>query len=598
MPKADREVSRISVTGRFLPLVAAVVLLISAATSLAQQSSNQPSAPEQSSPNNSASTNQNVPEMTSKESAPTFQVNVRLVEVRVVVRDAKGKAVGSLRKEDFHVLDNGKPQTISKFTVEQPGLQLAKAEKTSEASTPTENTSAAPNVPERYVAYLFDDVHIKYPDLIRTSQAADKSLDTLRPTDRAAIYTLSGQGGVEFTDDRAKLHDALRKLTPHPLSVTAECPKITYYIADAIVNRHDDQALTAMTRDVLQCQFGGDTKFLTAAQQIAQSSAQQELSTGDAETNLSLISISNVVRRLQAAPGQRTIVLASPGFIVPTREYDEFSIIERAAHANIVINTLDARGLYTIIPGGDVSETSSGDPLAAGIEGLYQSSGASADAYVLSDFAEGTGGYFFHNSNDLDAGFTRLASAPEYYYVLGFSPQNFKSDGHFHKLKVSLGEPKGFSIQARKGYFAPKEQADPAKEKKQEIEDALFSQEEMHDLPVDLHTQFFKPTDEQAKLTVLAHIDVRHLHFQKAGGRNNDDLTIVSGIFDGNGNFVIANEKTLQMRLRDETLASQLGSGLSVKSNFDLKPGSYLVRLVVLDEHGQIAAENGAVRIP
>jgi hypothetical protein len=120
----------------------------------------------------------------------------------------------------------------------------------------------------------------------------------------------------------------------------------------------------------------------------------------------------------------------------------------------------------------------------------------------------------------------------------------------------------------------------------------------MRDLPVDLHTQFFKASEEQAKLSVLAHIDVKQLHFRKADGRNNDNLTIVSGIFDGNGNFVTGIEKTLQMRLKDETLASKLSSGLSIKSDFDLKPGSYLVRLVVRDERGQIAAANGAVRIP
>jgi uncharacterized protein (DUF2141 family) len=120
----------------------------------------------------------------------------------------------------------------------------------------------------------------------------------------------------------------------------------------------------------------------------------------------------------------------------------------------------------------------------------------------------------------------------------------------------------------------------------------------MRDLPVDLHTQFFKLSDEQARLSVLAHIDLKHLNFKKVEGRNNNNLTIVSGIFDGNGNFVTANEKVLQMRLKDETLASKLDSGVSVKSEFDLKPGSYLVRLVVRDEHGQIAAQSGAVRIP
>jgi hypothetical protein len=208
-----------------------------------------------------------------------------------------------------------------------------------------------------------------------------------------------------------------------------------------------------------------------------------------------------------------------------------------------------------------------------------------------------TGGTFFENSNDFDEGFRRVASTPEYAYVLGFSPQNLKLNGSFHSLKVTLNTSEKLILQARCGYFAPSH-ADPAQEAKQGIEDALFSQEEMHGLPVDVNTQFFKPSDAEAKLTVLAHIDVRPLHFRRADGRNNSNLTIVSGVFDRNGNFLIGTEKTLEMHLKDATLANKLGSGLDVRSNFDVKPGTYLVRLVVRDEEGQIAAENSAVQIP
>jgi hypothetical protein len=51
--------------------------------------------------------------------------------------------------------------------------------------------------------------------------------------------------------------------------------------------------------------------------------------------------------------------------------------------------------------------------------------------------------------------------------------------------------------------------------------------------------------------------------------------------------------------LKDATLENKLGSGITVKSTFDVKRGSYVVRLVVRDSEGQMmAAENGAVEIP
>ncbi len=212
--------------------------------------------------------------------------------------------------------------------------------------------------------------------------------------------------------------------------------------------------------------------------------------------------------------------------------------------------------------------------------------------------AYGTGGSFFHNNNDLDEGFRRLAEAPEYYYILGFTPQALKTDGKFHTLKVSLKSHPKYDLQARRGYYAPRQAADSAEDAKREIEDEMLSSEELHDLPVTLHTQFFKASDEDAKLIVLAHVDLQHLHFRKVEGRNNNVLTCVSALFNHNGNFVQGMQKVVTMNLKDDTLEHRLSSGITLKTSFDVKPGSYLVRLVVRDAEGQLmSAENGTVEI-
>ena len=127
----------------------------------------------------------------------------------------------------------------------------------------------------------------------------------------------------------------------------------------------------------------------------------------------------------------------------------------------------------------------------------------------------------------------------------------------------------------------------------------MFSQEEIRDLPVDFQTQFFKKDEADARLAVLMHLDVKGIHFRKAEGRNNDKLVIVTGIFDENGNFITGGQKTLEMRLLDTTYNRLSHSGLTVKSSFDVRPGKYLVRLVVRDHEGaEMAARNGAVVIP
>jgi VWFA-related protein len=543
--------------------------------------------------------------MNSRDEPTTFKVNVRLVLVRVVARDPKGHAVGNLHKEDFQLFDKGKPQLISQFAVEQPGAQVALASKSSEpigGEAPAEK-GKVPDIPERFIAFVFDDVHLKFGDLAQVRAAADRHLATLLPTDRVAIFSTSGQTMLDFTDDRAQLHATLLHLQPRPVtnSGVQGCPDVNYFLGDLIENKHDMQATDMATQDALYCRFGGDQSFLRQAQQEAKTAASQAVINGETESRLALGVLKDIVRRVALMPGQRSVVLVSPGFLTPQLETDYMEVIDRALRSQIIINALDARGLYTIVPGGDASVPGSANVGAQfiGLKVQYQSASAAAESDVMAVLADGTGGTFFQNNNDLDEGLRRVSTAPEYYYVLGFTPQNLKLDGNFHGLKVTVKSPQKLSLQSRRGYFAPKHVADPTQEAKEEIDDALFSQEELHDLPVGLHTQFFKSSEADAKLTVLAHVDVKQLRFRKAEGRNWNDLTVVSALFDRNGTFLQGSEKTLQMRLKDETLQNKLGSGITMRASFDVKPGSYLVRLVVRDSEGRLmSAENGAVEIP
>jgi hypothetical protein len=218
---------------------------------------------------------------------------------------------------------------------------------------------------------------------------------------------------------------------------------------------------------------------------------------------------------------------------------------------------------------------------------------------VLAQLADGTGGRFFHNRNDVDEAMREAGAAPAVSYLLGFSPQNLKIDGRYHALKVSLTNKEKYTVQARHGYYAPRSISDPAEATNAEIREALFSQEEIHDLPVELQTQFFRKDEAGSRLAVLTRLDLKAIHFRKTEGRNNNQLTIVTGIFDENGNYITGGQKTVEMKLLDATYEKLSHSGLTVKSSFDVKPGTYMVRLVVRDAEGsQMAARNGAVVIP
>jgi VWFA-related protein len=546
--------------------------------------------------------------MTTRDTPATFRTKVNLVLVPVVVRDRQGHAVGDLKKEDFQLFDKGKPQTISSFAVETLASQLAEPVKPAADAAETGGAEApqptnAADIPKRFVAYFFDDVHLALGDLMQVRAAAQRHIDeSLVPTDRAAIVTTSGRTNLDFTDDREKLHAALLRLSPQPIAraVGQSCPNISYFQADLIVNRQDPMALQAAVQDTVACMNLDPTKQLQAAQSTAQATATQMLNAGDSESRLSLYALRDAVRRLSAMPGQRSIILISPGFLtLEDLQQDKTDLIDRAIRANVVISSLDARGLYAIIPGGDASQPSPQSLGGLVVHSQYQLASSQIEEELLAEVAYGTGGAFFHNNNDLVEGFKRVAARPEYLYVLGFSPQDLKLDGRLHTLKITLRNSGKFEIQARSGYYAPRRLADPEEAAKQEMQDALFSREELHDIPIAIHTQFFKPSADNARLAVMTRVDVKHLRFRKENGRNLDDLTVLSGLFDRNGNLVTGDSKTVQMRLKDQTLESRLNSGITVKSSFDVKPGSYMIRLVIRDSEGQeMAAANGTVDIP
>jgi VWFA-related protein len=559
---------------------------------------------------------QNTAEMTSHDAPATFSTKVNLVMVPVVVRDGKGKAIGTLQKEDFQLFDKGKPQVISKFSVEKAGEAVIPGEvATDEAAIDKPDKSTAPAAPiaQRFVVYLFDDVHTSTADLMQARNAADRHLtENLEPAARAAIFTTSGQGNVDFTDDRVKLHDALMKLMTRPTMGPpgSECPDLTYYMADLIQNKNDSTALHAAATEVqASCDPpppGPQTAAsIQQAEQIAENvsraTASRILSFGERDTRLAFTVIEAAIRRLAAAPGDRALIFVSAGFFLTDElRQEETDIMDRAIRANVRISSLNARGLYTIIPGGDASVGgSAGGPSVMNIKTQYQSQSAIAEEGILEELADATGGRYFHNNNDLKAGFTEVAAAPEFVYVLGFSPQNLKLDGAYHALKVTLKMPHGLDLQARRGYYAPKHLANPEEDAKREIEEALFSRDELQDIPLELHLQFFKSSDVAAKIAVLARVNVKNLRFRKADGRNNDNLTILSGVFDRNGNYISGMQKIVEMRLQDATLEKVLNSGITVRTNFDVAPGSYVIRLVVRDSEGQtMAARNGVVEIP
>ena len=350
-------------------------------------------------------------ELTQKDTPVTFSTAVNLVLVPVVVRDAQGKAIGTLQKDDFQLFDKGKPVPIVKFSVEKaeapPILPDSSIETDKDGNAQARPSSAAAGQPiaAHFIMWLFDDVHLSFDDLARTREAAKKVLkDSFEPGSRAAIYTTSNHTSLDFTDDRDKLNATLNEIKPWPTIPTngvPDCPDVSYFEADAIINNNDQQALQAVQADYLACQPAvippGTTPSpqATAAIQAAiatpiRMAVLRELEIGSQDTRNALLVLKGLIRRMSAMPGSRTIVMVSPGFyLVTDHRTDESDLINLAVRNNVVISSLDARGLYTFIPGGNADTPGPRvDGQFATIKMQFEKQNALANQDVLEELAQ------------------------------------------------------------------------------------------------------------------------------------------------------------------------------------------------------------------
>jgi len=551
-------------------------------------------------------------EITTQDSQPSFSLHVQRNEVlvRVVVRDAKGQVVTNLQKDDFHIFDNGKPQVITHFSLETVGAgATVKPSSTSDASNappqPGEESTPTIALPNRFMALFFDDIHVGFGDLVRTRDAADNYLGAhLKLRDRIALFTSSGQNQIDFTDDRSKLHDGLLSLRPRPISTGAgtECPQILPYQAYQIVEQRDAIAIQAAQQDALyECCGGPGHVCPQADPDNVDFHSRQILNDSETDSRYVLQGLERLCRRMAGLPGQRTIVVVSSGFVIPTQTYDLEQVVDQALRLNVMISTLDARGLYANILGGDASERGvvrPENPSLTGYKAQIQSASMSGD--VLAALANDTGGIHFQNSNDFAAGFQRTGAFPEAEYLLPFAPQDLKPDGRMHTLKITLtNNPGQFTLQARKSYFAPKKNEDPATLAADRLEQVVFSEEKSQTIPLQVRTQFFRAATGDANLSVLAHVGIGQVRFRKANGRNLDKLTVITVLFDVAGNYVDGRQRVLDLSLKDATLAQLQAAGITVKTVFSVKPGAYLVREAMQEsESDQLSALSSQVEIP
>lgn len=341
----------------------------------------------------------------------------------VVVRDSGGRPVVGLALDDFEVFEDRKRQPITLF--EGPAVR---ADSRPELPVPDAGASVpalAWATPPRVVAIVFEQLGASAR---RSAVAAARQLvESLDDRDFAGVYMVDRS--VHVLQNYAAPSHAVRTA----LEAAAERPGSPLRRSGVVPG----------------AEFGDVERGAPTRETRDEAKRARGMATFDALTQ--------IVRGLALLPGRKMVVLFSEGFALDASEevaqitradgprtmddtwltdgrFERFQrLLEQANAAQVTFYTFDAAGLR--------------------VENPFAKSGFGRAPHVgLLALAEGTGGAFVENTNDLAPGAVRAAEDHASYYVLGYTPTK-RPNGEYRSLSVRA-RCDGCRVLARRGYRA------------------------------------------------------------------------------------------------------------------------------------------------
>jgi VWFA-related protein len=292
-------------------------------------------------------------------------------------------------------------------------------------------------------------------------------------------------------------------------------------------------------------------------------------------------------KRLSEMHGTRTLLLISRGIFLRPEQTEFESLMDAAARWNVVVHAFDAKGL-------DTTPSSLSPQQYIAYDNARWFSGL-----PLERIAQRTGGHFFKGDNDF-AGDLERAANPEVTYLLAFSPGG--SDGKFHKLKIRFKSKRGDGVEFRPGYFSRPDESEKALSARAPLDDAVFSNQTLHDVPATVALAGGRPKDGTKAgmfpVSIGITVDLNRLQFTTANGRHMQQIVFLMTLLDANGNFVTGKESIMDLALTEEKLASLKKDGLKTIATLNAPAGIYQVRTIVREGmKGGLTASTTAVEL-
>jgi VWFA-related protein len=511
----------------------------------------------------------------------TFRVEVDYVEVDALVADAQGNLVSDLRAEDFEVLEDGKPQKITAFSL--VNIPIERAVRPLFADRPVEmDVQTNDHVEGRIYLLVLDDVHTDFTRTPRVVAAARRFIqENFGTNDLAAVvFTGRGEDAQDFTNDQRLLIRAIEKFQGRKLQ-------------SATINR------------IQQPRLNPETNALGAG-----------VDTDEQERAFRARNAMNTIRRLSefmaGVRGRRKAMLlvgegvdydiyeavGLQGSTASSVLMDTHEAIAAATRGNVSIYAIDPRGLITGAE--DLITVSSTFP-GAGLRTLQDELRLSQDS--LRVLAANTGGFAAVNRNDLDGAFDRIVRENSSYYVMGFYSDNNRRAGRYRKLEVRVKRPGLQVLRSRSGYYeargrrpntpAPGPNAMPAT-----LSETLASPLPVAGIPMKVFAAAYKGVAPNAAVAVAVEIDANALNFVEKDGLFLEQLDIAHTTTDSRSKVIPGERQSVNLSLKPDTYARAKAGGFRVVSQLNLAPGRYQVRIAASNRSGKAGSVLYDIEVP
>jgi len=531
-----------------------------------------------------------------------LHVTTHMVQVNVIVKDDHGHPVPGLSPSDFSIFDDGKPQEISSFAVEQtrPPVSIPPVPPDVFTNIPDRQSGGSPAV----TVILFDGLNTRWEDQARARLQILKFLKQLQPADRVGLYTMGTRLVMlhDFTSDSESLVKALNSYGGRSGNE----------VKDSEADNAENPPQWVDSVQDLQGMSGALSSAAVSngiAQWLANAVAAEANYYMNQRVAMTVNALVAIADHLQGVPGRKNLVWVSSGF--PLLEgMDQFEQtgdfsrgntygeeIKRAAEAlndvNLAIYPVDARGLM-VDPSFEVNSRPPSMAAYRRMQRLKLPQHLADNFPTMDEIAKRTGGRAFYNTNDIQGAIRQVIDDSQLTYLLSYYPTNTVWNGQFHKIKVKVDRP-GLHLQYRDGYAAVAEPpaASPSGEKR--LESAVFSPLDATGVAFAVKTVPEKSASSSRQLTVQYWINPRDITLVPNGNKWSGRVTVVLEEFGPRGEALKGLSRNFDFDLDPAREKQFLEAGLRFTQMLDVAPGAERVRVVVCDD----PTENlGSVNIP